>query len=89
MVTSGILKGTKTVKGLLHYITKYYDPGQFALPRSSCSHALISVINFILKNTDNPNKPSAVVNLLADWSKAFNKVNHNIIMRILIALKLP
>ena len=30
-----------------------------------------------------------MVNLLADWSKAFNKVNHNIIMRILVALKVP
>ena len=84
-----ILKGTNSVKGLLHCITKYYDPGQFALPGASCSHALISTINFILKNTDNPNKPTAVINLLADWSKAFNKVNHNIIMRILIALKVP
>ena len=27
--------------------------------------------------------------LLADWSKAFNKVNHNIVMRILMALKVP
>jgi hypothetical protein len=84
-----ILRGTSSVKGLLHYITKYYDPGQYAVPGASCSHALISVIDFILKNTDNPNKPTAVVNLLADWSKAFNKVNHNIVMRILIALKLP
>ena len=84
-----LLKGTRNVKGLLHYITKYYDPGQYALPGASCSHALISIINFILKSTDNPNNPTAVVNLLADWSKAFNKVNHNIIMRILIALRLP
>ena len=84
-----ILKGINSVKGLLHYITKYYDPGQFALPGASCSHALISTINFILKNTDNPNKPTAVINLLADWSKAFNKVNHNIIIRILIASKVP
>ena len=42
-----------------------------------------------MKQTDNPQKPQAVINLLADWSKAFNKVNHNIIMRILIALKVP
>jgi hypothetical protein len=84
-----LLKGTHSVKGLLHYITKYYDPGQYAVPGASCSHALISIINFILKSTDDPNKPTAVVNLLADWSKAFNKVNHNIIMRILIALKIP
>ena len=84
-----LLKGTPSINGLLHYISKYYDPGQYAVPGASCAHALISVINFILKQTDNPNKPKAVINLLADWSKAFNKVNHNIIMRILIALKVP
>ena len=84
-----LLKGTKNVRGLLHYVTKYYDPGQYAIPGASCSHALVSVIDFILKHTDNPNKPTAVINLLADWSKAFNKVNHNIIMRILVALKVP
>ena len=84
-----LLRGTQQIKGLLHYITRYYDPGQYAVPGASCSHALISIVDFILKNTDNPNKPTAVINLLADWSKAFNKVNHNIIMRILIALKVP
>ena len=84
-----LLKGTNTVKGLLYYITRYYDPGQFAVPGASCSHALISIIDFILSSTDNPNKPTAVINLLADWSKAFNKVNHNIVMRILKALKVP
>ena len=84
-----ILKGTSSVKGLLHYISKYFDPAQFALPGSSCSHALISIINFILEKTDDPNKPTAIVNLLADWSKAFNKVNHNIVIRILKALKVP
>ena len=42
-----------------------------------------------MKNTDNDLKPKAVVNLLADWSKAFNNVNHNIVMRILIFLGVP
>jgi hypothetical protein len=84
-----LLRGTQHVRGLLYYITKHYDPGQYAVPGASCSHALISIVDFILKHTDNPNKPTAVINLLADWSKAFNKVNHNIIMRILIALKVP
>ena len=84
-----LLKGTNSVNGLLYYIKKYYDPSQYAVPGSSCSHALISIIDFIMKHTDNPKKPKAVINLLADWSKAFNKVNHNIIMRILIALKVP
>ena len=84
-----ILKGSKNVKGLFFYIRKYFDPGQFALPGSSCSHALISLIDFIFKSTDDSNNPTSVINLLADWSKAFNKVNHNIIMRILVALKVP
>ena len=84
-----LLRGTQQIKGLLYYINKHYDPGQYAVPGASCSHALISIVDFILKQTDNPNKPTAVINLLADWSKAFNKVNHNIIMRILIVLKVP
>ena len=84
-----LLRGTPSVKGLLHYIMKYWDPNQFAVPGASCSHALIKMIDFILLSTDNSNKPTAVVNLLADWSKAFNKCNHNIIMRILVAMKVP
>ena len=84
-----LLKGSSTVKGLLYYITRYYDPGQFAVSGSSCSHALIYTIDFILSSSDKPNKPTAVINLLADWSKAFNKVNHNIVMRILKALRVP
>jgi hypothetical protein len=84
-----LLKGTPSVKGLLHYIVKFIDPNQFAVPGASCSHAILKMIDFILLATDNPNQPTAVVNLLADWSKAFNKCNHNIIMRILTALKVP
>ena len=47
------------------------------------------MIDFILSATDDSNQPTAVVNLLADWSKAFNKCNHNIIMRILASLRVP
>lgn len=70
-----LLRGTPTVNGLLHYIRKYFDPGQYAVPGASCTHALIKVINFILKNTDDCSSPKAVISLLADWSKAFNLVN--------------
>ena len=86
---SFLLRGTSSVKGLLHYIRGYFDPKQFAVSGASCSHALIILIDFILKQTDDPNKPTAVINLLADWSKAFNKCNHNIIVRILITMKVP
>ena len=84
-----LLNGTPSVNGLLFYIKKYIDPNQFAVSGSSCSHALLKMIDFILSATDDPNKPTAVANLLADWSKAFNKCNHNIIMRILTYLKIP
>ena len=84
-----LLYGTSTVHGLLFYVKKYIDPNQFAVSGSSCSHALIKMIDFILSSTDDSNHPTAVVNLLADWSKAFNKCNHNIIMRILTSLKVP
>jgi hypothetical protein len=30
-----LLKGTQNIKGLLHYVTKYYDPGQYAVPGAS------------------------------------------------------
>ena len=83
------MKGTSTVKGLLHYIHKYIDPNQFAVKGSSCTHALIKIINFIMKNTDTSNTPRAVLNLLADWHKAFNKINHNIVVKILISMQVP
>ena len=84
-----ILKGTASVNGLLFYIKKHIDKNQFAVEGASCSHALIIIIDFILKNTDRNSPPKAVVNLLADWSKAFNNVNHNIVMRILVFLGVP
>ena len=67
-----LLKGTSTVKGLLHYIKRYFDPDQYAVPGSSCTHALIKVIDFILKNTDDSSSLKAVISLLAYWSKAFD-----------------
>ena len=84
-----LINGSSTVKGLLFYISKYYDPDQFAISGSSCTHALVKILDFMLKNTDKCNPPKAVVNLLADWSKAFNNCNHNILMRILQKMKVP
>ena len=42
-----------------------------------------------MKNTDKNNPPKAVINLLADWHKAFNKINHNTIVQILMEMKIP
>ena len=84
-----LLNGSSSVNGLLHYISKYYDPDQFATGGSSCTHALIKIIDFMLRNTDKDNPPKAVISLLADWSKAFNNCNHNIILRILQTMGVP
>ena len=67
-----LLKGTSSVKGLLHYIRKHFDPGQFAVPGASCTHALIKVIDFIMKSTDDSSTPKAVISLLADLLVALN-----------------
>ena len=69
---SFLIEGTSSVAGLLHYISKYYHPCQYAMKGSSCNHALIRIIDFILRNTDKSDPPKAVLNLLADWSKAYN-----------------
>ena len=84
-----LLNGSATVKGLLYYVRKYLDPNQFAVSKSSCTHALLKIIDFILKNTDKNSPPKAVLSLLADWSKAFNNCNHNIIIRILQTMLVP
>ena len=47
----------------------------------------ISAVILMLKSNDNPSKLTAVTKLLANWFKAFNKVNYNSIMRILTVLK--
>ena len=46
---------------------------------NSISHYLIELINFILYNQDK-NDPTAVLACLIDFSKAFNRQNHNILI---------
>ena len=77
------------MNGLLFYVEKYIDPNQFAVSGASCTHALIQIIDFILKHTDYSQIPKAVLSLMADWSKAFNKCNHNIFIKILMDMMVP
>ena len=69
---------------LMPYIQKRIDPGQFGgLNGHSTNHYLISLFNFILKNTDTSTYPKAVIVALIDFSKAFNRIDHNkVIIRL-------
>ena len=48
-------------------------------------HYLIEFINFILFNQD-LSEPHAVLAAMVDFSKAFNRVNHNLVITILSRL---
>jgi hypothetical protein len=77
------------VSWLLHYVGEQMDWGQFGgLKGSSISHYLINFVNFILCNQD-LQVPHAVLAVMIDFSKAFNRINHNIVITILSEMGVP
>ena len=69
------------VEWLLLYIGDKLDTRQFGgLKGNSISHYMIELINFILFNQDY-NLPIAILACAIDFSKAFNRQNHNILIR--------
>ena len=77
------------MKWLLLYIGHKIDRNQFGgLKGNSVTHYLIEFINFILFNQD-LTEPHAVIATLVDFSKAFNRVNHNIVIAILSRMGVP
>ena len=74
---------------LLEYISPYIDCGQYGgLKGSSVSHYLVDFINFVLYNQDIKDI-HAVLAVAVDFSKAFNRVNHNIVIELLSDLGVP
>ena len=73
------------------YISPHIDLDQLGgLPGCSVNHYLIQMIDFIHKNLDNgQKKPTAVLTGLVDFSKAFNRIDHNTIVTILSDLNIP
>ena len=55
---------------------------------SSISHYLIELVNFVLFNRD-LKIPHAIVAAFIDFSKAFNKINHNPIIPTLSEMGVP
>ena len=77
------------IKWLLEFIGEKIDPKQFGGQKgNSITHYLIEFINFILYNQDMSN-PHAVVALLVDYSKAFNRSNHHTLITLLSDLGVP
>ena len=73
------------------FISPHLDPDQLGgLPGCSVSHYLTQMLDFIQKKLDNHAKqPTAVLAGLIDFSKAFNRIDHNIIVTILSDLNVP
>ena len=71
------------------YVGEKIDWGQYdGLKDNSISHYLIEFTNFILYNQDMKN-PRAVLAMMIDFSKAFNRQNHNTLIQILSDLEVP
>ena len=74
---------------LMEYVGDKLDWGQYGgIKGSSISHYLIDFVNFILYNQD-LKIPHAVIAVMIDFAKAFNRINHNIIITILSDMGVP
>ena len=73
---------------LMEVINPYLDPDQYGLKGLSITHYLIKYINFIQTSLDSLS-PTAVVATCIDLSKAFNRVDHGILIEDLYAMKCP
>ena len=73
------------------YISPHIDLDQLGgLPGCSVEHYLVLMLDFIQKNLDkNQTDPTAVLAGLVDFSKAFNRIDHNVIVTILSDLNIP
>ena len=77
------------VDWLLEYIGNQIDFRQYGGQKgNSISHYLIEFINFILSNQENT-EPTAILACMIDFSKAFNRINHNILITKLSDMGVP
>ena len=77
------------IEWLIHYIGDRIDWRQYEGQKgSSIAHYLIELINFILYNLDLKER-HAVLAVLIDFSKAFNRQDHHILITLLCDLGVP
>ena len=74
---------------LLSYIGQKIDFRQYGgTKRNSITHYLIEFINFILTNQDD-DAPIAIIACMIDFSKAFNRIDHNLVVTKLSDMGVP
>ena len=73
---------------LLIYIRPYLDPNQCGMKGLSITHYLIKLLHFIHSSLD-MKKPHAVLAACIDLSKAFNRVDHSLVIQDLYDMKTP
>ena len=74
---------------LLQYVGDKIDWRQYGGTKgSSISHYLIDLVNFVLYNQD-LKTPHTVIAAMIDFSKAFNRINHNLIITTLSEMGVP
>ena len=77
------------VEWLLHYIGDLIDFRQYGGSKgNSITHYLIEFINFILSNQDST-APIAILACMVDFTKAFNRIDHNLIVTKLSDMGVP
>ena len=73
---------------LLSYIKPYIDPNQCGLKGSSINHYLIKLLHFVHATLDQKT-PHAVLTACFDLSKAFNRVDHILVIQDLFDMHTP
>ena len=77
------------IKWLMEFIGDKIDPNQYGGQKdNSITHYLIEFVNFALYNQD-MNTPHAVLALMVDFKKAFNRQNHNTLVTLLSDMGVP
>ena len=74
---------------LLKFIGQKMDFRQYGgMKGNSITHYIVEFINFILSNQESP-EPTAILACMIDFSKAFNRQNHNVLIRKLSDMGVP
>ena len=73
---------------LLPFIQPFLDPGQFGMKGYSITHYLIKLLHFTHSILD-LHQPHAVLAACVDFSKAFNRVSHSLLVQDLFDMHTP
>ena len=69
-------------------VSPFLDPDQFGMKGMSITHCLINFLDFI-QGTLDKNVPNAVIATFIDMSKAYNRVDHSILVQDLADMHCP